>query len=50
MAKVTMTKIRTFLASLFAIALVLILFSALAAYSGKRLPVLSAISDWMGIR
>ena len=43
-----MSKIRGFIASCFAVALIIVLGGALAGMAGKRLPVLSIVSDAMG--
>lgn len=49
MAKVTMTKIRGFLAGVFALILVILLASAGSALLGMDLPVLGTIARTMGI-
>ncbi len=43
-----MTKIRGFIASCFAVVLIIVLAGVLAGMAGKRLPVLSIVSDAMG--
>ncbi len=49
MAKVTMTKIRGFLAGVFALVLVILLASAGTGLLGMDLPVLGTISRTIGI-
>jgi len=49
MAKVTMTKIRGFLAAVFGLVLVILLASAGTAALGMDLPVLGTIARTMGI-
>ena len=49
MAKVTMTKIRGFLAGVFALVLVILLASAGTAMLGMDLPVLGTIARNLGI-
>lgn len=49
MAKVTMTKVRGFIAGLFALVLVILLASAGSALLGMDLPVLGTIARTMGI-
>ncbi len=49
MAKLTMTKIRAFIAGVFALALVIVLASAGTAILGMDLPVLGTIARTLGI-
>lgn len=49
MAKVTMTKVRGFIAGLFALVLVILLASAGSGLLGMDLPVLGTISRTIGI-
>lgn len=49
MAKVTMTKVRGFIAGLFALVLVILLASAGTAIAGMDLPVLGTIARRIGI-
>ena len=44
-----MTKIREFLAAVFAIILVIVLAAGIAAAMGKRVPILSNITDVLGL-
>ncbi len=49
MAKLTMTKIRAFIARVFALVLVIVLASAGTAVLGMDLPVLGTIARTLGI-
>lgn len=49
MAKITMTKVRGFIAGLFALVLVILLASAGTAVAGMDLPVLGTIARTIGI-
>jgi len=44
-----MTRIREFLAAVFAIILVIVLVAGIAAAMGKRVPILSNITDMLGL-
>ena len=44
-----MTKIREFLAAVFVIILVILLAAGIAAAMGKRVPILSNITDMLGL-